>query len=193
MVRTVPSHPQEILENTVDCAHFRFVHRAHVMRPVAGAAIDGPNFEVSMSSDPTALIEPLRLTDAVELAGATFCHGPGLAGATLGAPGVGLPMLQRLYATPIDDERVELRGLVTVEVQGDPDAAEEWADLVAPAVIENWDSDIPIWAHKRYLPRPVLNSSERLIPVFRRWYAQFYGTDARLQPAPVGAVDGGSD
>jgi cholesterol 7-dehydrogenase len=41
-------------------------------------------------------------------------------------------------------------------------------------VIENWDKDIPIWQHKIYRDRPVLNGSERMILAFRRWYTQFY-------------------
>jgi len=174
MTRTISSHPQEILENTVDGAHFRFVHQSHVVRPIGDAVIDGATFEVAMASDPDGVTEELRLEGSVELAGTTFCHGPGLAAAMLGAPGVGLPTLQRLYATPIDGELIELRGVVTAAVGEDATEAENWVDLIAPPVIENWDLDIPIWEHKRYLARPALNNTERMIPTFRRWYAQFY-------------------
>ncbi len=174
MTRLIESHPQEILENTVDCAHFRFVHESHMMRPVIAIEFDGPTFELPIVSDPTASVEAFRLEGSVELAGSSFCHGPGLAAATLGVPGVGMPTLQRLYATPVDGEQIELRGLVNVDVVDDGAAAEQWADVIAPAVIENWDRDIPIWEHKRYRARPVLNSSERLILAFRRWYSQFY-------------------
>jgi hypothetical protein len=147
-----------------------------MVRPVSELVIDGPTLRVDVVSDPAAVPDPFRLDDVVELAGSTFCHGPGLAAATLGAPGVGLPTLQRLFATPIDGERIELRGVVNVAFDGDDDgdAAERWAELIAPPVIANWDRDIPIWAHKRYRERPVLNASERMIPAFRRWYAQFY-------------------
>jgi 3-ketosteroid 9alpha-monooxygenase subunit A len=174
MMRTIRSHPQEILENTVDCAHFRFVHESHMMRPVTAVDFEGPTFELALVSDPTAVSEPFRLQGSVELAGSSLCHGPGLAAANLGAPGTGLPTLQRLYATPVDGEHIELRGLVNVEISDDAETAEHWADLIAPAVIENWDKDIPIWENKRYRARPVLNSSERLILAFRRWYSQFY-------------------
>jgi 3-ketosteroid 9alpha-monooxygenase subunit A len=179
MVRTVRSHPQEILENTVDYAHFRFVHDTHMVRPVADVKVDGPSLEVVIVSDPEAAAVPFRLNDSLEVAGSTFCHGPGLAAATIGSPGAGLPTLQRLYATPVDGEHIHLRGLVSVQVEEDQAAAEEWADLIAPPVWENWDKDIAIWEHKRYRPRPVLNGSERSIPLFRRWYAQFYTSEAR--------------
>jgi nitrite reductase/ring-hydroxylating ferredoxin subunit len=189
MLRTVCSHPQEILENTVDFAHFRFVHETHMVRPVTDVKLDGPTLEVVIVSDPDAASEEFRLPGSLEVAGSTFCHGPGLAAATIGSPGVGPPTLQRLYATPIDGERIHLRGLVSVQSEDDPAAAEEWADLIAPPVFENWDKDIAIWEYTRYRPRPMLNSSERAIPVFRRWYGQFYTSDshrlaAELAPAP---------
>ena len=180
MARTIRSHPQEILENTVDCAHFRFVHETHIVRPVSDVKVEGATLEVAVVSDPAAVEAAFQLDGSVELAGSTFCHGPGLAAATIGVPGVGMPTLQRLYATPIDGECIELRGLVNVEVEGDVEAAEQWADLIAPSVVENWDKDIPVWEHKRYRERPALNSSERMIPVFRRWYAQFYVSTATL-------------
>ena len=178
MLRTVCSHPQEILENTVDYADFRFVHQTHIVRPLADVKVDGPTLEVVIASDPDAVSEAFRLTGSLEVAGSTFCHGPGLAAATIGSPDGGLPTLQRLYATPLDGEHVHLRGLVSVQIEEDPVSAEEWADLIAPPVFENWDKDIAIWQYKRYRQRPVLNSSERAIPVFRRWYAQFYAADA---------------
>jgi 3-ketosteroid 9alpha-monooxygenase subunit A len=192
MVRTVSSHPQEILENTVDYAHFRFVHDTHAVEPVSEITIDGPTFEVAIASDPDAVTEAFRLHGSLEVAGSTFCHGPGLAAATIGSPGAGLPALQRLYATPIDGARVDLRGVVTIEAATTSDlaGAEEWAELIAPPVFENWDKDIAIWEHKRYRPRPVLNTSERAIPVFRRWYAQFYNDDTDRFATPPAAVPG---
>jgi nitrite reductase/ring-hydroxylating ferredoxin subunit len=174
MTRTISSHPQEILENTVDGAHFRFVHESHMVRPTSPAKIDGPTFAVDLASDPSAVVDSFQLDDSIELSGATMCHGPGLAAATIGVPGTGAPTLQRLYATPIDGERIDLRGIVTVQVDDDPAASEAWADVIAPPVIENWDKDIPIWQHKIYRDRPVLNGSERMILAFRRWYTQFY-------------------
>lgn len=174
IVRTVRSHPQEILENTVDFAHFRFVHRSHIVRPLAEPKVEGPLFEVAIESDPDAVMASLRLDDGFSVEGSAFCHGPGLAAATIGAKGMNVHALQRLYATPVDGETVELRGLVNVEIDGDPEAAEQYAEVLAPAVFENWDRDIEIWEQKRYQPWPVLNSAEHLIPVFRRWYSGFH-------------------
>ena len=52
--------------------------------------------------------------------------------------------------------------------------AHEFVDVIAESVFEQWDNDIEVWNTKRYLPKPLVNRSESLIPVYRRWYEQFY-------------------
>jgi len=82
--------------------------------------------------------------------------------------------LQRLYATPIDGEHLELRGVVTLQVAEGLETGTEFVDVIADSVFEQWDNDIEVWDTKRYLPKPLVNRSESLIPVYRRWYGQFY-------------------
>jgi 3-ketosteroid 9alpha-monooxygenase subunit A len=174
MLRTTRSHPQEILENTVDLAHFRFVHGTHAMKVTAQLCQDGPIFEVLIESDPTAVAEAFRLgEDAIHLKGSAVCHGPGLTAGSIGLPGV-FKGLQRLYATPIDGEQLELRGVVTLQVAEGLETGNEFVDVIAESVFEQWDNDIEVWDTKRYLPKPLVNRSESLIPVYRRWYEQFY-------------------
>jgi hypothetical protein len=197
MHRTVATHPQEVLENTVDFAHFRFIHQTHMMRAVSGPRIDGPVFEVTIECDPEAVQPELRLpVGDFSPEGSTFDHGPGLAGATISGKGLPIRALQRLYATPIDGHSVALLGVVNVAMEqgSSDDAVDAIAEQLAAAVFENWDLDIPIWESKRYQPRPALNATERLIPTFRRWYSQFYrpttGTksvrpSAREQASPL--------
>jgi 3-ketosteroid 9alpha-monooxygenase subunit A len=192
MQRVLSSHPQETLENTVDLAHFRFIHQSHVTEAVGDPVMSDVTFEMTVRSAPEGVSEAWRLPDAVELEGSTFCHGPGLAGATIGPAGSTLRVLQRLYVTPTQPGTVELRGLVNVEVRSDPAESAAVASFLAPEVFANWDSDIEIWAHKKFLPLPALNSTERAIPVFRRWYSRFYtdgvtvpSTDSSATEVPV--------
>ena len=181
MRRTIRSHPQEILENTADLAHFRFVHGTHAMKVSARGAMDGPRFEVEIQSDPGAVSAPFRLgSDAIRLNGSAFCHGPGLAAATIGMPGI-FSGLQRLYATPIDGTHIALRGMVNLQIIDGNDTGEELLGVISDSVIAEWDKDITVWEAKRYLPKPLVNRAERLIPEYRRWYAQFYPPDS-LRP-----------
>jgi nitrite reductase/ring-hydroxylating ferredoxin subunit len=169
----IKGHTQEVCENTADFGHFRFIHGTHLMRPLGEAQIDGPYFTIEMESDPEALVPELRL-DHPTTGGHGFCFGPGLTAADLTATGSGLEAMQRLYVTPVDEERVELRGVVTVGKLEDPVATEEYAKGLSQAVFEQWENDVPIWEHKVYRKTPALNDSESAIAVFRRWYEQFY-------------------
>lgn len=185
MRRTIRSHPQEILENTADLAHFRFVHLTHMMEPTTEVRAKDNVFEMSIQSAPEAVEPALRLTDEVLIAGGVFCHGPGMAGATITAKDMPIHALQRLYATPISSDEINLLGVVNIRVddQCDECTAESLMDVLSSAVIENWDRDIVIWQKKRHLRQPALNPKERAIWTFRRWYAQYYDTAA---PAPAG-------
>ena len=148
------------------------------MRVTAPPKQDGPIFEVLIESDPNGVTEPFRLgEDAIQLAGSAFCHGPGMTAGAIGLAGV-FRGLQRLYATPIDGEHLELRGVVTLEIAEGLETGDEFADVIADSVFEQWDNDIEVWNYKRYLPKPLVNRSESLIPAYRRWYQQFY------QPVP---------
>jgi 3-ketosteroid 9alpha-monooxygenase subunit A len=176
MRRTLHSHPQEVLENTADFAHFRFVHQTHMVQPTTEVRSEGNTFELSIQSAPDAVAPAVRLDDDVLVEGAVFCHGPGLAGATIGAQGMSIHAMQRLYVTPIGNGQVSLLGLVNIRIDDECDeaTAESLVEVIGSAVIDNWDRDITIWEHKRHLRQPALNPQERVIWTFRRWYARYY-------------------
>jgi 3-ketosteroid 9alpha-monooxygenase subunit A len=176
--RTIRSHPQEILENTADLAHFRFVHQTHMLEATTAIRAEGNVFELSVQSAPEAVEPSIRLDDEVLVEGGVFCHGPGMAGATITAKGMPIHALQRLYATPIGNGDVDLLGVVNIRIddQCDESTAKSLMDVLSTAVIENWDRDILIWQNKRHLRRPALNPKERMIWTFRRWYARYYDT-----------------
>jgi len=170
---TIKGHTQEVCENTADFGHFRFIHQTNLMRPTSEPRIDGPYFTVPMESNPEALVPELRL-DHPPTAGNGFCFGPGLTAADITAKDSGLEAMQRLYVTPVDEEHIELRGVVTVGKLDDPAATEAYAKGLSQVVFEQWEADVPIWEHKVYRKTPALNDYESAIAVFRRWYEQFY-------------------
>lgn len=169
----IRGHTQEVCENTADFGHFRFIHKTHLMRPLAEPKIEGPYFSIPMESDREAVVPELRV-DHPPTAGNGFCFGPGLTAADLTAKDSGLEAMQRLYVTPIDEDHVELRGVVTVGKLEDPAATEQYAKGLSEAVFEQWEADVPIWEHKVYRKTPALNDYESAIAAFRRWYEQFY-------------------
>ncbi len=185
MRRTLRSHPQEILENTADFAHFRFVHQTHMVEPTTEVRIQDNIFELFVQSAPEAVEPAVRLDDPLLVEGGVFCHGPGLAGATIGAQGMRIHAMQRLYATPTGNDEVSLLGLVNIRIDDecDDETAASLVEAFGSAVIDNWDRDIMIWQHKRHLLWPALNPKERVIWTFRRWYARYYEV---ASPTPLG-------
>jgi hypothetical protein len=161
----------------VDFAHFRFVHQTHMMKLVGEPSIAGPIFDMRISADPKAVDESMRLPTDFLLDGLSVCHGPGLTFAKLQMQGTSAG-LHRLYATPIDGERIQLLGMVTLQTNaaGGEDPT-PYLDLLSEQVFENWYRDIEVWENKCYQPKPILNRAETLIPEFRRWYSQFYTAD----------------
>lgn len=175
----IKGHTQEVCENTADFGHFRFIHKTHLMRPTAEPKLEGPFFSVEMKADPEALVPELRLGDEHALTeGTGYCFGPGLTAADITAQGSGLEAMQRLYVTPVDEEQIELRGVVNVGRLDSPEATRGYQEVLCEAVFAQWEADVPIWEHKVYREKPALNDYEGAIAVFRRWYAQFY-EDAR--------------
>ena len=84
-----------------------------------------------------------------------------------------------LALTPIEEQRVHARFLVTARMGGagcaqDADAARVLAQKAKDRVIKEFETDLVIWEHKRYEPRPRLTAGEQLITRFRRWAQQFY-------------------
>jgi putative sterol carrier protein len=81
---------------------------------------------------------------------------------------------QRLYATPVDETHIDIRGIVHVNETDDPVFTEELADLFYRAYVEDFAKDFPIWENKRYLVRPTLAKGDGPVGVYRRWCTQFY-------------------
>jgi hypothetical protein len=131
-----------------------------------------------MESDPEALEPALRLDGSPLIEGSSYCFGPGLTAADISPKGSGLVAMQRLYATPIDEGRVELLGVVNIGRLETEEQTNALHDLLSTEVFKQWEADIPIWEHKRDRAKPALNETESAVPIFRRWYEQFYSEAA---------------
>ena len=176
----IRGHTQEVCENTADLGHFRFIHQTHVMKARSEPKLDGPFFSIPMTAAPEALVPELRLgSESVLTEGTGYCFGPGLTAADITAQGSGLEAMQRLYVTPVDEEHIELRGVVNVGKLDTPEATRAYAEGLAQEVFRQWEADVPIWEHKVYRAKPALNDYETAVATFRRWYSQFYEGDAQ--------------
>jgi phenylpropionate dioxygenase-like ring-hydroxylating dioxygenase large terminal subunit len=143
---------QEMAENNVDYAHFKYVHGSDAI-PEDEFTIDGA-YKRSVGAE-----------------GRFVREGFGL--------GLGVLRMKGFCTflsstTPIDVGNVRVRWIFTA-----PRSKGENAVLVAAdAFCAGVSQDIPIWENKLYRERPILTKSEKVILDQRKWAEQFYSSPA---------------
>jgi phenylpropionate dioxygenase-like ring-hydroxylating dioxygenase large terminal subunit len=156
----IASIPQEMGENSVDPAHFRYVHGTSMVAVIDDYVTDGPR--ANMCSTQGMVTRTANVMGRIDVE----THGPGFS-ITRFAGIVDAVLLAT--TTPIDTERTRLRFHFTF-----PEAAGALGALFVAEVNKQVGQDIPIWEHKRYLAVPALADTDGPIMRFRSWYRQFY-------------------
>jgi nitrite reductase/ring-hydroxylating ferredoxin subunit len=143
---------QDMAENNVDFAHFRYVHGTEAI-PEDDFVTDG-TYKKTVSGGGTFVREGfglglgvLRLADQVTFLSST---------------------------TPLDAGNVHVRWVFTARRANGESAARDAADSFCEGVSQ----DIPIWENKVYRDPPVITRTEKLILEHRRWAQQFYSDPA---------------
>jgi nitrite reductase/ring-hydroxylating ferredoxin subunit len=153
-------HVQEITENIPDTTHFVSVHG---MPEVPAARVETKDhiFHQVMGDDSYALTQ--------------VAYGLGLAWLD-----VDFPVRYRLLvaATPIDEQRTELRLLFLVDEGEGATEISAQGKAIIEVISRNTAMDVVIWEHKTYRDRPALVAGDGPIGVFRKWARQFYEADA---------------
>jgi len=160
----VRAHCQEMAENVVDDAHFRYVHGTHTM-PRSSAEIDGHIFRVtsiSMVGTPRGETE-----GRIEIASYGFGFG------VTRFVGV-IETLVVITGAPIDDEWSETTLRFMVRKLANEDATKGVGRAFVAEIDRQFGQDIPIWENKIHLPRPLLCDGDGPIALLRRWARQFY-------------------
>ena len=160
----VKTHAQEMAENVVDPAHFKYVHGTPVLPPTQ-ARIDGHVFRVESGltfTTPRGSVE-----GSVEIAS----HGFGF-GITR-FRGV-VETLVVITGAPVDETECETTLRFMVKRLGNEEAEANVARAFVAEIDRQYGQDIPIWEHKTHLERPVLCEGDGPIALLRQWGAQFY-------------------
>jgi nitrite reductase/ring-hydroxylating ferredoxin subunit len=171
----LPTCTQEIAENDVDAAHFRYLHGMPEMRE-AESTIEGP-FKRTVQTFLTSKDMVVGEVDvATEYLTLRESHGPGVTSVWAKnvagiSPGVVGEFLLYHVATPVDDDRTILRWsiLLTRSLEND-----DMGKTLLHSFAEGVKADIPIWRDKIYRPNPVLCDGDGPIATHRRWFKQFY-------------------
>ena len=159
---TVRTHNQEIGENAVDRAHFRYVH----------GTTNVPESELKLDGHIRRAVQHVHMsTPRGEVKGQIEVEAHGMGCTITRFTGICETVLL-LSHTPIDGGSVDSRFSFT---QREADQGSGVAAGVIKEVVRQMDQDIPIWEHKKYLPKPMLCDGDGPIPEYRKWASQFYG------------------
>jgi phenylpropionate dioxygenase-like ring-hydroxylating dioxygenase large terminal subunit len=179
-------HPQYVLENGVDFAHFKFVHKTPIVPVFTKHDFDQPvsrvDFTITFEGDDGQKIEDVS-------SGVEAVNG-GLGIAVTKSWGM-VDNRTISAITPVDDKTSDVRFMVYIgrRESSNPERAQRKAQEFGEEVIRQFEQDVYIWSHQRYSDPPALSSSEfEGFTAIRNWAKQFYpdgrgGSAAELQAA----------
>jgi nitrite reductase/ring-hydroxylating ferredoxin subunit len=165
-------HPQYVLENGVDFAHFKFVHKTPIVPVFTRHNFAGPvshvDFTITFEGDDGQKIEDIN-------SGVEAING-GLGVAVTKSWGM-IDNRTISAVTPVDDRTSDVRFMVYIgRTPGREDERTGTkAQLFGDEVIRQFTQDIHIWSHQRYSDPPALATAEyEGFTAIRKWAMQFY-------------------
>ncbi|HYC53778.1 MAG TPA: Rieske 2Fe-2S domain-containing protein [Candidatus Binatia bacterium] len=161
----IRAHNQEMAENSVDIAHFRYVHGTLTV-PESTATTEGPCLHVNSKMK--------MATPIGEVEGGIESLSWGFGFGCVRFRGI-VDTLLVTSVTPIDGEHVDVRFSFSVKKIGDAGTTRGVGKALIADIDKQMSEDIPIWENKVFLDRPMLCDGDGPIGVFRGWCKQFYG------------------
>jgi phenylpropionate dioxygenase-like ring-hydroxylating dioxygenase large terminal subunit len=149
-------------ENCVDQAHFKFVHGTLSIPPTE-ATVEG---HIHRTESQFRMRIPGGEGDATLV---TTDHGPGFQIVRISGL---IDTILMNTATPIDEERTDVRFCYTVKTEGETRKT-HLAEAVIKDLKQQFENDIDIWENKAYFEKPVLCEGDGPLPHYRKWYSQF--------------------
>jgi nitrite reductase/ring-hydroxylating ferredoxin subunit len=173
-VRHVHSHPQELVENSVDIAHLSTLHGLRNAQLVEPPIFDGPRMRIGYT-----YTQPTPWTSGVDKMRIRI-DGLGFVVDEVDTPGFSL----RFFAlwTPVGERDTIQHLLVSVRKRGRSLPGKAFwrgvekmsGPLILRGFVDQIKQDEPVWANKKYLRRPAIADGDGPIHAYRRWASQFY-------------------
>lgn len=169
---------QELAENGVDAAHFRYVHHTDEVPELESYMTTGHLAEmrsIQRFPTPRGVVDGRIDSDS---------HGPGLSHVQFS----GIVDTQLMGCNiPIDATRCHMRFTFTVRKIGDDALNSTVGQAFVDEVSKQVREDKPIWENKAHIVRPALADTDGPIMKFRKWASQFYAegvvaTQERYEP-----------
>lgn len=181
---TLSSHPQEILENSVDFGHLSALHGFEISQKKAEVSEKDYILTVDASIERRGSLFARNTSYAIYK---TFLYGLGISFVDVQIPVQGLKLRLFGMPTPIDPDTTDFRLAVQLHRIEDKKRIHPLFTLIPKRWIESLilqqayrgyvsdvSKDFPIWQNKVYLDRPILASGDGPILRYRHWARQFY-------------------
>lgn len=159
---------QEMAENGVDSAHFRYVHNTAEVPELESYETGFPISAMKTSQKfptPRGVME--GRIDSVS-------YGPGMS--VVSFAGI-IDTFNFATTTPIDAGRCEMWFHFRFKTMGDEATTRNVGTAFVREVDKQVQEDKPIWEHKAHLVRPALADTDGPFTKFRKWASQFYATE----------------
>ncbi|MEZ5323240.1 MAG: Rieske 2Fe-2S domain-containing protein [Microthrixaceae bacterium] len=164
----IPAAWQEVAENSVDIAHFRYLHNTDSVPEARSYEADGPVQRVRTVQKfvtPQGVVEGNIDIDQ---------HGPGFS--VIRFSGIVDTILLGCN-TPVTSDTCEQRFSFRVRRLADAAATSSLGDAFVAEITQQIHEDLPIWKNKGYVVRPALADTDGPYMKFRAWAAQFYAEE----------------
>ena len=161
------THPQEMAENLVDKAHFKYIHGNDTV-PTAAAEIDGAILKGKIGLTFT--------TPRGDVEGSVDVHSYGFGFGRSIFTGI-VDLLMVITGTVVEDYKQEVCIRFYVKKLGDEGAEKAVGESFIDEVSNQFEEDRVIWENKTYWDKPQLCDGDGPVSVFRKWSKQFYSED----------------
>ena len=160
----VRTHNQEMAENMVDTAHFKYLHGT-LNQPEAKVDADGHILKMTAK---TVMSSP-----AGEVEGNIEAVAYGFGFSTNRFTGLVETLLIGAVA-PVDDDYCDVRFSFVVKKIGGRSITEGVGQAFVAEISRQLEQDAPVWENKIYLERPLICDGDGPVGRFRVWCKQFY-------------------
>lgn len=164
-------HPQYVLENGVDFAHFKYVHKVPIV-PI----FTRQEFEEPLSFVDFTISFDDSVKDADDINSGVHAINAGIGVAVTKSWGM-VDNRTATAVTPVDDSTCDVRFSVWIARRPgtDEEASRAHAERAAQGVIDQFLADIEIWSHQKYADPAALARGEYAgFTALRTWAQQFY-------------------
>jgi len=165
------THNQEMAENMVDTAHFRYLHGT-VNMPNAEVFDDGP--VLTLRADTRMTTPGGQVDGRIEAIAYGFGFSVNRFFGIVDTALIGA-------VAPVDDEYVDVRFSFAVKKLGGADITRGVGKAFVAEISKQLEQDRPVWENKIYVHPPVLCDGDGPVGLFRKWCKQFYPEWYRAQ------------